>query len=186
MQYDALTLNWFGGEAAADGSEAAADGTPTEATEETAENSAEKDAPSGAERSDADDAAQREEPPEMTEEEQRDIMRKAAAIARFNAAQAVVQRWEEEAEDLKQTYPAFSLEQSLRSDKGFASLLRAGVPVKLAYEAANLEKIVGAAFYICFDFIVVHGSLLSGRKDVRRFNVPLQETSALLHPTLFR
>ena len=145
MQYDALTLNWFGGEAAADGSEAAADGTPTEATEETAENSAEKDAPSGAERSDADDAAQREEPPEMTEAEQRDIMRKAAAIARFNAAQAVVQRWEEEAEDLKHTYPAFSLEQSLRSDKGFASLLRAGVPVKLAYEAANLEKIVGAA-----------------------------------------
>ena len=33
----------------------------------------------------------------------------------------------------------------MRSDRGFASLLRAGVPVRLAYEAANLEKIVGAA-----------------------------------------
>ena len=33
----------------------------------------------------------------------------------------------------------------MRSDKGFVSLLKAGVSVRLAFEAANLEKIIGAA-----------------------------------------
>lgn len=151
MQYDALTLNWFGGEAASDGAEGAAGTTPEQTAETAADGERSAEPGDGKPHENADAAAQREDEPEMTEAEQRDIMRKAAAIARFNAARAAVQRWEEEAEELKQTYPAFSLERSLQSDKGFVSLLRAGVPVKLAFEAANLEKIVGAAMRCAAD-----------------------------------
>ena len=145
MQYDALALNRFGGEAAAEVSENAA-GEAREAPAEKADAGESKEAPDGGQPTESGDApAEREGLPEMTDAEQRDVMRKAAVAARFSAARAAVQRWEEEAEELKETYPAFSLEQSMRSDRGFASLLRAGVPVRLAYEAANLEKIVGAA-----------------------------------------
>ena len=75
----------------------------------------------------------------------REVLAKAALAARIKSARATADRWEKEAEDLKQIYPFFSLEQSMRSDRGFVSLLRAGVPVKLAFEAANLKKILGAA-----------------------------------------
>ena len=75
----------------------------------------------------------------------REVLTKAALAARVKAAGNAAARWEKEAEELKQVYPFFSLEQSMRSDKGFVSLLKAGVPVRLAFEAANLEKILGAA-----------------------------------------
>lgn len=90
--------------------------------------------------------AEEQEPPEQAEDPDfRQVLAKAALAARFKAAEAAAARWEQEAEDLKRIYPFFSLEQSLRTDKGFTSLLKAGVPVRLAFEAANLEKILGAA-----------------------------------------
>ena len=75
----------------------------------------------------------------------RSVMRAARFAARVKAANAVAQRWQSEARELQKLYPSFSLEESLRDDRCFASLLRAGLPVKRAYEAANLEKIMAAA-----------------------------------------
>ena len=73
------------------------------------------------------------------------LLRKAALAARMKAAETTARRWEREAEALKEIYPDFSLEQALRGDEGFAALLKAGAPVRLAYEAAHLETILGTA-----------------------------------------
>ena len=73
------------------------------------------------------------------------VMRAARFAARVKAANAAAERWRNEARELQKVYPSFSLEESLRNDSCFTSLLRAGLPVKRAYEAANLEKIVGTA-----------------------------------------
>ena len=73
------------------------------------------------------------------------LLRKAALAARIRAAERTARRWEREAEALKAIYPGFSLEQALCGDAGFTALLKAGAPVRLAYEAAHLEEILGAA-----------------------------------------
>lgn len=52
--------------------------------------------------------------------------------------------WEKEAEEMKDTYPAFDLGKELKNGD-FRALLGAGVPLRRAYEAVNLEKILGAA-----------------------------------------
>ena len=118
MQYTKLTLRWFGEQAAEEAAETAeSEGKQTAASADAAQTAAEK----------------------ATAEA------KAALAARLKAAQAAADRWEQEAEELKQIYPFFSLEDAMRTDKGFVSLIRAGVPVRLAFEAANLEKILGAA-----------------------------------------
>lgn len=67
--------------------------------------------------------------------------------ARRNRARAaeVLQGWEREAEELKKTYPAFSLKTALREGGDFAQLLKAGVSLRRAYETAHLEEILGTA-----------------------------------------
>ena len=52
--------------------------------------------------------------------------------------------WEKEAEEMKDTYPSFDLGKELKNGD-FRALLGAGVPLRRAYEAVNLEKILGAA-----------------------------------------
>ena len=60
-------------------------------------------------------------------------------------AAAVLEGWEKEAEELKKTYPAFSLKAALREGGDFAALLKAGVPLRRAYETAHLEEIMYTA-----------------------------------------
>ncbi|MBQ6065254.1 MAG: hypothetical protein IJK89_00395 [Clostridia bacterium] len=142
MQFAILTLRWFGEGSAEAADNAEGDARQTaEATEATS--AAAKETAKGAER--AEGEARNEETPEENNEGSEDVMRKAALAARLKAAQAAADRWEQEAEELKRIYPFFSLEDAMRNDKGFVSLIRAGAPVRLAFEAANLEKILGAA-----------------------------------------
>lgn len=148
MEQSVLTLRFFG---EGDGAAAETGGTETgtqappggEKPEETAgQKAAEKPARPEEPEQPEEEAAETAGPADPSPEE---VLRKAALSARFQAAQATARRWEQEAEAVKEIYPGFSLEKALREDKGFSALLRAGVPVRLAFEAANLEKIVGAA-----------------------------------------
>ena len=80
-----------------------------------------------------------------TEKSGDDILRLAQLAARKKAAEQTVGRWEKEAEELKEIYPAFSLEGEMTGNEKFSSLIRAGLPVRLAFEAANLEQIMSSA-----------------------------------------
>lgn len=143
MRQSTLTLRWFGAEAADGGAEngsaetdradapeeqGPAEAEPAETTEETGRA--------------AEDAAARET---RRGESFESVMRKAALAARLQAAEATAARWEREAQALREIYPSFSLEDAMRSDGDFVPLLRAGLPVRTAFEAANLETILGAA-----------------------------------------
>lgn len=141
MQFTKLTLRWFGGEAA-EGAAETAEGDAKQ-TADAAQSAAEQEAAEETPRTEG--AAEDEKTPEKKDDGFESVMRKAALAARLKAAQSAADRWEQEAEELKQIYPFFSLEDAMRTDKGFVSLIRAGVPVRLAFEAANLEKILGAA-----------------------------------------
>lgn len=67
--------------------------------------------------------------------------------ARRNRARAaeVLEGWRREAEELKDTYPDFSLQSALREGGDFARLLKAGVSLRRAYETAHLEEILCTA-----------------------------------------
>lgn len=56
------------------------------------------------------------------------------------AAQKKIQAWEQEAEQLKEAYPDFNLKDWSKNDE-FKSLLKSGVSMKKAYEAADLDNI---------------------------------------------
>ena len=77
------------------------------------------------------------------------LLRAAEAQMRERRARAraaeVLEGWEREAEALKNTYPGFSLKTALREGGDFARLLKAGVSLRRAYEAAHLEEILGTA-----------------------------------------
>ena len=64
---------------------------------------------------------------------------KNAALSR------VISAWEAEAEETKALYLGFDLKTEARENADFAALLKAGVGVRRAYEAAHLEAILGAA-----------------------------------------
>lgn len=56
----------------------------------------------------------------------------------------VIEAWEREAEELKETYPGFDLASEMKNGE-IGRLLCAGVPLRRAYETVNLEKIIGSA-----------------------------------------
>ena len=51
-------------------------------------------------------------------------------------------RWQAQEAQLREVYPAFSLEKSLKEDADFRRLLGAGVSMARAYEATHLPEIV--------------------------------------------
>lgn len=55
-------------------------------------------------------------------------------------AQQQLQRWYTEAEEVRQLYPSFDLNAEVKNDN-FLSMLRAGVPVRHAYEVVHMEDI---------------------------------------------
>ena len=84
-----------------------------------------------------------------------------------------VNRWEKEAEELKETYPGFELKKEL-DNADFAALLTAGVPVRRAYEAVNLDAIMASAMR--------YAALTAGKKaaeELARQNARPQENSVL-------
>ena len=151
MNQTLLDLRFFGeGTQAAEGAPPEAETSGTEKTAEPSEAAREETKAGEPAETDKpaprpEEAGRTEEADEADEVDFRSVLAKAALAARVKAAQAAAARWEKEAEDLKRIYPFFSLEQSMRTDKGFVSLLKAGVSVRLAFEAANLDKILGAA-----------------------------------------
>lgn len=56
------------------------------------------------------------------------------------AAEKQLQKWYQEAEAMKADYPGFDLERESQ-DPQFLSMLRSGVPVKLAYEVKHMDEI---------------------------------------------
>lgn len=60
-------------------------------------------------------------------------------------AQRILSDWEAEAAEIRKTYPDFDLQRSFAEDGAFSALVRAGLPLKKAYEAAHLDEILTAA-----------------------------------------
>ncbi len=60
-------------------------------------------------------------------------------------ADRIAAAWVAEGEALKEIYPGFDLRRAARENAEFARLLQAGVGVRRAWEAANLETILGEA-----------------------------------------
>lgn len=56
------------------------------------------------------------------------------------AAQQQLNQWYAEAEEMKGAYPSFDLAKESQ-DREFLSMLKAGVPVKLAYEVKHMDEI---------------------------------------------
>lgn len=59
-------------------------------------------------------------------------------------ADEVIRAWEKDAADVKDSYPDFDLRSQLR-DPDFAALIKAGVPLRRAYETVNLDRIITSA-----------------------------------------
>ena len=68
----------------------------------------------------------------------------AEAAQRDTQARAQLEKWNEEAEAVKQSFPDFDFQSALQNED-FARLLKAGVDVKSAYFATNADGILSGA-----------------------------------------
>ena len=87
--------------------------------------------------------------------------------------QRIISDWERQAQELKEIYPDFSLSGEVLNED-FAQLLKAGVSVRKAYEAANIENILGSAMH--------YAAATAGRKtaqSIRTSSARVQENSIL-------
>ena len=85
----------------------------------------------------------------------------------------IISDWERQERELKELYPGFSLSKEVLNED-FARLLKAGVSVRRAYEAANLESILGSAMH--------YAAATVGRKtaqSIRSSSARVQENSVL-------
>lgn len=60
-------------------------------------------------------------------------------------ADALYEKWEEEAADLRNTYPDFNLKQEASSNAEFMSYLENGMSVRKAYEASHVQELISGA-----------------------------------------
>lgn len=60
-------------------------------------------------------------------------------------ADALYEKWEEEAADLRNIYPNFNLKQEASSNAEFMSYLENGMSVRKAYEAAHVQELISGA-----------------------------------------
>lgn len=72
------------------------------------------------------------------------LMKIAESIASSRLDAAAREQFEREAEETAAVYPSFSLNEAMKNP-GFSKLIRLGVPVKTAYEAANFERLLASA-----------------------------------------
>ncbi len=80
----------------------------------------------------------------FAEQQRKDMEAELAAVRREQFTQRKIAEWTKEAEEVQKTYPDFLFEQDIK-DREFAALLRAGVPMKLAYEVRHMPDIVAGA-----------------------------------------
>ena len=66
------------------------------------------------------------------------------------SAKQICAQWQKEGEDLRGQYPDFVMQREL-TNPVFADLLRAGVPLRTAYEACHLDEILGGAMQFAAD-----------------------------------
>ena len=71
------------------------------------------------------------------------MKRDQAQNQRMQEMQERIQRWDMEATECRETYPEFDMSEEIKNPQ-FKSMLRAGVPVKHAYEVLHLDKITAA------------------------------------------
>ena len=147
-------LQWFGGEeseaSAAEGTEAAAPGA---GAEDISEGSAPRKTEAEEKTEHQADAVIQDPPPEGKPEadgEQRARLLQSVFSAleeqrKNEGLNRIIAAWEREAEEVKSLYPGFDLKTQLRENGDFAALLQAGVGVRRAFEAANLETILREA-----------------------------------------
>lgn len=69
---------------------------------------------------------------------------------RERSAEQIYAQWQEEGRALQQQYPDFVMERELTDDT-FTRLLRAGVPLRTAYEARHLDELLGGAMQYAAD-----------------------------------
>lgn len=60
------------------------------------------------------------------------------------AANAQIQAWYQEAEQLKTKYPAFDLNTEVK-DRNFLSMLKSGTPMELAYKVIHMDEMMNSA-----------------------------------------
>ena len=90
------------------------------------------------------------------------------------ALDKIIAEWERSGEALKAIYPGFELKKELRENAEFSRLLQAGVSVRRAYEATNLESILGEALR--------YAAVTAGRKTAESMQAQqgrVQENSVL-------
>lgn len=87
--------------------------------------------------------------------------------------QQIISDWEKQAQELKEIYPDFELSKAVLKED-FAQLLKAGMSVRKAYEAANIESILGSAMH--------YAAAIAGKKtaqSIRSSSARVQENSVL-------
>lgn len=63
----------------------------------------------------------------------------------FERANEEVANWLSQSEQLKSVYPSFDFRQEVKGNENFITLLKAGIPVKTAYEVLHKDEIIGTA-----------------------------------------
>lgn len=66
-------------------------------------------------------------------------------IEAFNRANTEVSEWLKQSEQLKTVYPSFDFREEVKGGDTFITLLKAGIPVKTAYEVIHKDEIIGGA-----------------------------------------
>ncbi|MCI2048045.1 MAG: hypothetical protein LKJ90_10090 [Faecalibacterium sp.] len=97
---------------------------------------------------------------------QSDEQARRAAAQRENAAEAICRDWQRQSESLKATYPKFELSSEVKGP-AFAALLKAGVPLKTAYEACHLEELLGGAMQYTADKVAAATAARLARRAAR-------------------
>lgn len=108
------------------------------------------------------------------EASKRDLLAKADEEARKQASERLKESWKKQEEELKELYPSFSLEEEMKKGGDFKTLLCAGAPVRLAFEAANFDRLIGSA--------MKYAAAEAGRKtalSIRESSARVQENSVL-------
>lgn len=74
-----------------------------------------------------------------------EVMAEIERAAKSSASKRLIECFTEESERLREIYPSFDLNRELDSSPDFRKLIEAGVPLRRAFEAVNLENILGTA-----------------------------------------
>ena len=171
-------------------SESAETGDPAQTQASEAENAQEKSGEEETAQPSAEENVPAEENAERTDEASGGTNASAALksltetltqLKKRNGIERVLAGWEREAEELRDTYPGFELGSQLQNGE-FVSLLSAGVPLRRAYEAVNLESIIGTAMrYAALNAGKKAAETLTRQKSRPQENGVLDRASSVKH-----